>query len=118
VKQRLLWLGIFSAGIVITMVLALGFAAVALYLYLAPLTGAIEAAAIIMAAAFLLAFGFVGAVLALVHRTKQRIKSVLRASALTTLAPVALRTAARRFGGLGVLAAMAAGFMATRRAKF
>lgn len=114
-KHRLLWIAVFIAGIVISMMLAFTFAAIAFYSYLAPLYGSIEAACLIAFTGFVIAVLLGGAAMLLAHRTKQHIKNALRVTAVSALGPAAVRTAAQRLGGLGALAAVTIGYLIARK---
>ncbi|MES2906948.1 MAG: hypothetical protein V4691_08005 [Pseudomonadota bacterium] len=117
-KQRLLILLALIAGIAICVMLAMGFLCIAFYFYLAPMIGPIWAALSVAAIFIALAVSISCALYVFIKNAKEKLKAAVRFGALAALGPAAVRTATRGVGGgLGTLAAMAAGFLKTRRAR-
>ena len=119
-KQRLLKLAFMAAAAFLFMLLVVGFAATALYLYLSTLMNGAYAALVIAGIALAIGGTMVYAVLNLVSKMKFGLRSALGATALGAVGPSVLRSAAGRFAGstpLGSLAAMGFSYWMARRKR-
>ncbi len=119
-KQRLLKLAFMAATVFLFMLLVIGFAATALYLYLSTLMSGVYAALVIAGIALAAGSALGYAVINLISKMKFGLRSALGAGALSAVGPSILRSAAGKFAGstpLGSLAAMGFSYWMARRKR-